>query len=227
MRAIWILGVVAAAAHGVAWANPNLAASGRYVCADGSLASIDFPATGPELEWRGRSVRMAAVASFGGFRFRGDDISISGGGTVGYRTLKINQRGAKSLACRSIPPQATAGIATGAVTWRQRIAMPAGMTVTVELRDTARADAPAPLLARTVLVTRGNQAPLWWRLDYDRKKLGPMARPALSARIADGKGQLRWISDTFTPLPVSGSDDHPEAEIVVVPVRAEPSPSSR
>jgi uncharacterized lipoprotein YbaY len=69
--------------------------------------------------------------------------------------------------------------------------------------------------------------PFWWRLDYDPKKTAHPARPALSARINDAAGRLIWISDTFTPLPVSATSAHAEAEIVLVPVRAAPSPSSK
>jgi putative lipoprotein len=225
MRAFWIL--VALAVHGAAAANPQLAASGRYVCADGSLASIDLLASGPELQWQGRDIRLTPAPSLWGFRFRGEGVKLSGSGRVGYRTLKINARGAPVLACVSVPPAAAHGIATGSVTARQRAVLPAGSLVTVELRDTARADAPAPLLARTVLKPRGNQMPLWWRLDFPEAKLGPPARPALSARITDKAGKLIWISDTFTPLPVSATSAHAEAEIVVVPVRAAPSPSSK
>jgi putative lipoprotein len=225
MRAFWIL--VALAVHGAAAANPQLAASSRYVCADGSLASIDLLASGPELQWQGRDIRLTPAPSLWGFRFRGEGVKLSGSGRVGYRTLKINARGAPVLACVSVPPAATHGIATGSVTARQRAVLPASSLVTVELRDTARADAPAPLLARTVVKPRGNQMPLWWRLDFPEAKLGPPARPALSARITDKAGKLIWISDTFTPLPVSATSAHAEAEIVVVPVRAAPSPSSK
>ena len=225
MRASWVLGALAI--HGVAAANPELAASGRYVCADGSLAQIELLATGPQLDWQGNRIRMAAAPAWWGFRFRGDGISVSGSGRVGYRTLKINARGAPSLSCLSVPSASTHGIATGQVLSRQRASLPSGSILTVELRDTALADAPAPLLARTVVKPRGNQMPLWWRLDFPEAKLGPPARPALSARITDAKGRLIWVSDTFTPLPVSATSAHAEAEIFVVPVRAAPSPSSK
>lgn len=225
MRAILALGAVCWAT--AAWANPEVAASGRYVCADGSLAVIDLLVTGPELRWRGRTTRLGAVATLWGFKFSADDLSVRGSGKVGYRTLKISPRGGTSVECRSVPPQATAGVATGTVAARKRIALPAGAVVTVELRDVARADAAAPLLARAVVKPRGNQMPWWWRLDFDAKRTAHPARPALSARVTDAGGKLIWISDTFTPLPVSATDDHAEAEIILVPVRAAPSPSSR
>jgi putative lipoprotein len=225
MRAIWMLGALGWA--GAAAANPQMAASNRYVCADGSLAVIEILATGPMLEWQGRSTRMSAVATLWGFKFRGDGISVRGSGKVGYRTMRISVRGAEPLDCKSVPSMAMPGVATGNVTARQRIALAPGAVLTVELRDTARADAAAPLLARTVVMPRGNQMPFWWRLDYDAKKTPHPARPALSARINDAAGRLIWINDTFTPLPVSATSAHAEAEIVLVPVRAAPSPSSK
>jgi putative lipoprotein len=225
MRGILALGAVCWAT--AALASPQVAASGRYVCADGSLAVIDFLATGPVLQWQGQMTRMGAVATLRGFKFSGDGLSVRGSGKVGYRKLRITPRGAKSVDCRSVPPQAIAGVATGTVVAKQRMALPAGTVVTVELRDAARADAAAPLLARSELRPTGNQMPLWWRLDYDAKKILSPARPALSARITDAGGKLIWISDTFTPLPVSATNAHAEAEIVLVPVRAAPLPSNR
>ena len=179
--------------------------------------------------WRGKARAFAwpRRRPGGGFAFAATASASRGSGRVGYRTLKIDARGQPALSCLSVPPSATHGIATGQVTSRLRAALPAGSQVTVELRDAARADAAAPLLARTVLKTRGNQMPLWWRLDFPEAKLGPPARPALSARIIDARGRLIWVSDTFTPLPVSATSTHAEAEIVVVPVRAAPSPSSK
>jgi putative lipoprotein len=225
MRAICMLGAIGWA--GAATANPQMAASNHYVCADGSLAVIEILVTGPTLQWQGRNTRMSAVATLWGFKFSGDGISVRGTGKIGYRTMRISARGTEPLDCKSVPSMAIPGVATGNVTAKQRIALAPGAVLTVELRDAARADAAAPLLARTAVTPRGNQMPFWWRLDYDAKKAAHPARPALSARINDAAGKLIWISDTFTPLPVSATSAHAEAEIVLVPVRAVPSPSSK
>jgi len=225
MRAILMSGGLLAAT--AAAANPQMAASTHYVCGDGSRVTLEVRQEGAIYERQGRSVRMTPVAVLSGFRLTAPGLVLRGQGEAGYRTLTISEDGAPPLDCRSEPPMAMAGIATGIVVSRARMALPPGAMVTVELRDVSRADAPAPLLARTVLKPRGNQVPLWWRLDYAPARAKPPAQPGLSARVTDAAGHLIWISDTFTPLPVTTTHEHAEAEIVLVPVRAAPSPSSK
>jgi putative lipoprotein len=225
MRAILMTGGVLAAT--AAAANPQMAASTHYVCGDGSRVTLAVRQEGAVYERLGRSIRMAPAVAWSGFRLTAEGLVLRGQGEAGYRTLTVAEDGMPPLDCKSEPPMATAGIATGTVAARVRMALPPGALVTVELRDVSRADAPAPLLARTVLKPRGNQLPLWWRLDYVPAKAKAPAQAGLSARVTDAAGHLIWISDTFTPLPVSATTAHVEAQIVVVPVRAAPSPSSK
>jgi putative lipoprotein len=200
-------------------AEYRFAASGRYVCADGSLAAIAEQPYGTILSYKGREVTLSHGLAWSGFSYSGGGLKLRGRGEEGAKTLTITQAGEPPLDCRAVPAAATPGVATGTVTYLARIALPAGVVVTVELRDTARADAAAPLLARTEIRPRGNQVPFHWRLDFDARRAAHPARPSLSARITDAKGQLLWISDTFTPIPVGAEASHADAEIRLVPVR--------
>ncbi len=200
-------------------AEYRFAASGRYICADGSLAAIAEQPYGTILTHKGREVPLSHGLAWSGFVYSGGGLKLRGRGVEGAKTLEITQSGAPPLACKAAPPTATPGVATGTVTYPARIALPLGVVVSVELRDTARADGAAPLLARTEIRPRGNQVPFHWRLDYDARRAAHPARPSLSARITDAKGQLLWISDTFTPIPVGAEASHADAEIRLVPVR--------
>ncbi len=200
-------------------AEYRFAASGRYVCADGSLAAIAEQPYGTILTHKGREVPLSHGLAWSGFVYSGGGLTLRGRGKEGAKTLEINQAGAPPLACKAVPAAATPGVATGTIAYPARMALPPGVVVSVELRDTARADAAAPLLARTEIRPRGNQVPFHWRLDYDPRRAAHPARPSLSARITDAKGQLLWISDTFTPIPVGADASHADAEIRLVPVR--------
>ncbi len=212
------LGLVLLAVPGVAEAAARVAASGRYICADGSLAALSVRAYGPVLQRGGREVRLGQRWAFSGFRFTGEGLTLRGRGTEGAKTLRITQRGQPEVMCRAVPAVATPGVVTGVATYSQRIALPPGVRLRVELRDVSRADAAAPLLAASEVLPAGNQVPLHWRLDYAAGKVTPGARLSLSARITDAAGQLLWVSDTFTPVPVGAGRQHAEAEIRLVPI---------
>lgn len=85
----------------------------------------------------------------------------------------------------------------GQVLWPSDAA-PSGaeLVLTVELRDVARQDAPAPLLAQSVTKM---PAPLpgmasAFRLDWAGPAGGAPSELALQARAVDGGGTLRYIS---------------------------------
>lgn len=199
-------------------AASKIAASRNYVCADGSLISFNEAAYGTSMVWNGREVRLAPKAAFSGFAYAGGGLKLRGRGKEGAKTLVISGRGA-DVACNAVPAVATPGVAAGIVTAAPALALPRGAILLVEVRDTARADAPAPVLGQVKLVPFVARTPIHWWLRYDAGRAGPPARPGLSARITDAKGKLLWISDTFTPLPVGEKGSFAPAEIRVVAVR--------
>lgn len=83
---------------------------------------------------------------------------------------------------------------SGSVTYRERMALPPDAVLTVELRDVSLADAPALLLAETVIDPAG-QVPVAYALDYDDDEILPGHRYALHARIIHGD-RLLFITAT-------------------------------
>lgn len=108
----------------------------------------------------------------------------------------------------------------GSVTYRERIALPPGATVEIELADVSLADAPARTLARTS-VTPAGQVPVAWRLEYDPAQIVAGHSYALRARILhDG----RLLFTTTQRYAVFGNG--PDATDIVVQRVVDAAPAS-
>jgi putative lipoprotein len=109
------------------------------------------------------------------------------------------------------PTPAGAAMVTGTVTYRERIALPPGATVTVRLQDVSRADAPAEVLAVQVL-TPTAQVPIPFALAYDPARIDTRHSYSVGARI-EVDGKLWFISDTHNGVLTQGGTN--EVEVVV------------
>lgn len=112
---------------------------------------------------------------------------------------------------------------TGTALFRERIALPPGTVFEATIEDIARADAPATVLARTVIEDPGTP-PIGFAIDYDAEVLDPRAVYALRATIRH-QGRLLFTTDTVTP--VLGEDDPDAVELLLVMVQdaARPLPA--
>ena len=72
---------------------------------------------------------------------------------------------------------------TGTVSYKERIALPAGATVIIQLLDISRADAPAVVIARQVIPTNGKQVPFNFVLPYDIAQISPTGTYGVRAEI--------------------------------------------
>jgi putative lipoprotein len=82
---------------------------------------------------------------------------------------------------------------TGSVTYRDRMALPAGALVTVRLVDVSRQDVAATIIAEQVITTTGQQVPIAFALRYDPAQIQERNTYAVQARI-EVDGQLRYTS---------------------------------
>jgi len=92
---------------------------------------------------------------------------------------------------------------TGSALYRERIMMPAGSVVTVQLEDVSRADASAEVLASCVIEDAAGP-PFEFTLTPERP-LDPQHSYAVRATITGPDGSLMWTTDTHydptaTPL---------------------------
>ena len=87
---------------------------------------------------------------------------------------------------------------TGAIIYGDGAALPAGATLTVELRDVSLADAPSVVIGRQVIPAPG-PSPVQYRIEYRTADLKERHDYAVSARIETAAGKLLFINDTVHP----------------------------
>lgn len=92
---------------------------------------------------------------------------------------------------------------SGELTYLQRIALIPGGTATITVRDTARQDIPAPVVAETTLNLADRQVPIDFELPVDTSDLPPTREFSLSASINNAAGELEWVTDTVIPVDLS------------------------
>lgn len=90
-----------------------------------------------------------------------------------------------------------AGTVSGSAGYRERIALPPGAVLQVELRDISRQDVAAPLLSARRYAMTG--VPMDFALDYDDALIDPAMRYAVSARILQDE-RLLFVTDTVVPV---------------------------
>jgi len=90
----------------------------------------------------------------------------------------------------------------GSVIYRERIMLPPGIQVEVQLEDISRADAPAEVLA-SVLTTPEGGPPYPFKIDYDESLVDDRMQYALRARI-EHEGELLFTNTEYIN-PFSGN----------------------
>lgn len=101
---------------------------------------------------------------------------------------------------------------SGRVTYRTREALPAGAVVEVRLLDVSLADAPAEMLGRVEVVTKGEQVPIPFTVRYDAGAVDERRRYTLQVTIAIG-GRVAYRSTTAHTVLTGGA---PTADVEVV-----------
>lgn len=117
-----------------------------------------------------------------------------------------------------VPAMAKPRTLTGTVMYRERMALPPSAVVEVKLLDVSLADAPAGVIAQTVIRPRG-QVPIPYRLAFNDVKILPGHTYALRASIRAG-GRLLFTSTTHQPVLTGGAE---QTEILVQRAAEQPS----
>ena len=112
---------------------------------------------------------------------------------------------------------AGAGMAnvTGTVFYVERMALPPGAVLKVQLVDGSIADAPADVIAQQE-VPVSTQVPIPFSLTYDPKRIIPMHTYAVRASIEVG-GKLRFTSTTSNPVITNGKPTTVDVRVSPVP----------
>ena len=104
---------------------------------------------------------------------------------------------------------------SGAVTYRERIALTEGATLVVELRDVSYADASAPLIARQTISDPG-QVPVNFKVRYNREDIDSRNTYSIQARIVESAGRLAFTNDTAYEVITHGNTDKVDMLLVLV-----------
>ncbi len=112
------------------------------------------------------------------------------------------------------PPRGDARL-RGTVTYRERIALTPGATLTVQIRDTSLMDIASELIAEQVIVNPG-QVPIRFEVPYASAAIDPGNTYSVSARIDEADGRLAFINDTAYDVITRGNSTSVEMVLVMV-----------
>ena len=186
-----------------------------YQCADGLTVEVAARFEAAAITFRGDTYQMREVPVASG-RLYTDGVRAFRGPENARQFAEAEGDAVFAMGCHATSPVQTASL-TGTVAYRTRQALPAGAVVEVRLVDISRADAAGDVLARQVLVTKGEQVPVPFSITYAQGALESGRRYAVQATIAQD-GRIRFRTTTVHAVPAEGAGATPMA-IVVQPVR--------
>jgi putative lipoprotein len=100
-------------------------------------------------------------------------------------------------------PQAVSNTVTGTVTYRERIALPAGAVISVKLLDVSRQDVAAEVISEQKITTTGQQVPIPFKLAFNPAKIQANHFYAVRAEIKI-KDKLAFTTTKSYPLITNG-----------------------
>ena len=112
-----------------------------------------------------------------------------------------------------VGPAERAGLVSGTVSYRERMALPPDAVVELELADVSRPDATAPVVARTTVRAAGRQVTIPIELRYDAKAIHPDRTYAVRAMITSG-GQPIFVTDAGYRVITQGNPSRADLRLV-------------
>jgi len=131
-------------------------------------------------------------------------------------TIVVVACGGNKKAGNAVPPAgAKMAAVSGTVFYRERMALPPGAALTVQLADVSKADAPADVIAtETKILT--TQVPVPFSLSYDPQAILQQHTYVVQARI-EVEGKLRFISTMSNPVITNGKPTTVDIRVSPVP----------
>lgn len=187
-----------------------------YACDNGSRIEISFSAASdgrPQatLHFADEAITLPQVPAASGALYRNDTLRLH---TKDDEALFEDGKGNARRCLRGATPPANPVAAqpaaassfidlAGQVSYRVRLALPADAVLIIRIQDTARAGAPARVLAEQRIQLAGQQVPIAFQTTIDRDLVGKKARVTVAARI-EHKGKLLFINDKSYPALANG-----------------------
>ncbi|HQR57609.1 MAG TPA: YbaY family lipoprotein [Burkholderiaceae bacterium] len=97
---------------------------------------------------------------------------------------------------------------SGTVAYQERLALRPGVVIKVQLANVSRTDAPAIVIGEQIIKTDGNQMPFRFEIPFDPAAIKPQNTYAVSARMEDANGRLRFITDQHYAVITRGAPTH-------------------
>jgi len=194
----------------------------QYVCTAGRsfIAHVQqVPGDRVILELEGHAIELKQTISGSGTRHVNEDGSIlylskGSDGTIQQNGVTTYQ-GCTGTSINTV---------TGTVSYLEKIALPAGATVRVDLLDTSRADVAASPISSQTTRTNGEQIPLSFRLLYRPADIVANRTYTVRAEIRIDNA-LRFTTDTAVRVLTDPAATRNVA-LVLVAVPASPAPTS-
>lgn len=187
-----------------------------YACDNGSRVEISFSAASdgrPQatLHFADEAITLPQVPAASGALYRNDTLRLH---TKDDEALFEDGKGNARRCLRGATPPASPVAAqpaaassfidiAGQVSYRVRMALPPEAVLIIRIQDTARAGAPARVLAEQRIQLAGQQVPIAFQTTIDRDLIGKKARVTVAARI-ENKGKLLFINDKSYPALANG-----------------------
>lgn len=134
----------------------------------------------------------------------------------GWNEMMVGKIFASAALCAAIGTGAVAGTLNGTASYRERIALPPGAVLSVQLVDISRQDVEATVLSSKRYAMTG--VPASFSLEYDDALINEAMSYAVQASVfLDGK--LLFTNDTVHPVLTRGAGN--SAEVVMIKVSKE------
>jgi len=170
-----------------------------YNCDGGTKVTVFLRERNVRVVFAGKSYSMKQVEAASGTKYSDGTMLWWSKGDEGFLEKEAQEGQSVRLAdnCKleKAANAASAGVVSGTVAYRERIAMPENAVLTMQLQDVSLADAPAKVIAEQKFTFAGHQVPLPFELHYDSTKIDPKHMYALSARITVNE-QLMFMNTT-------------------------------
>ena len=179
-----------------------------YNCDGGTKVTVLLRERSVRVVFAGKSYSMKQVEAASGTKYSDGAMLWWSKGDEGFLEEEAKEGQSVRLAdnCKleKAANAASAGVVSGTVAYRERIAMPENALLTMQLQDVSLADAPAKVIAEQKFTFAGNQVPLPFELHYDSTKIDPKHMYALSARITVNE-QLMFMNTTMYRVITQGN----------------------
>jgi putative lipoprotein len=170
-----------------------------YNCDGGTKVAVFLRERNVQVVFAGKSYSMKQVEAASGTKYSDGTMVWWSKGDEGFLEEEAKEGHSVRLAdnCKleKAANVASAGVVSGTVAYRERIAMPENAVLTMQLQDVSLADAPAKVIAEQKFTFAGHQVPLPFELHYDSTKIDAKRMYALSARITVNE-QLMFMNTT-------------------------------